>query len=93
MARAQGIATESGTYVGMAMSNGLVAVGGSLYAQTQLLADVTLGSGVIVIGLASVIVGESLLRFRGIWIALVGCVLGSIPASASASTSRPPTSI
>ena len=62
----------------MAMSNGLVALGGSLFAQTQLSADVTSGSGTIVVGLASVIVGELLLRFRGIWIALVGCVLGSI---------------
>ena len=78
MARAQGIATSRGTYLGMAMSNGLVALGGSLFAQTQLSADVTSGSGTIVIGLASVIVGESLLRFRGIWIALIGCVLGSI---------------
>jgi putative ABC transport system permease protein len=78
MARAQGISTSRGTYLGMAMSNGLVALGGSLFAQTQLYADVTSGSGTIIIGLASVIVGESLLRFRGIWIALLGCVLGSI---------------
>jgi putative ABC transport system permease protein len=78
MARAQGISTSRGTYLGMAMSNGLVALGGSLFAQTQLFADVTSGSGTIVIGLASVIVGESLLRFRGIWVALIGCIVGSV---------------
>ncbi|MCW5715330.1 MAG: ABC transporter permease [Bauldia sp.] len=78
MARAQGISTSASTYFGMALSNGLVALGGSLFAQTQLFADVTVGAGTIVIGLASVIIGESLLRFRGIWIALAGCVLGSI---------------
>lgn len=78
MARAQGISTSRSTYFGMALSNGLVALGGSLFAQTQLSADVTSGAGTIVVGLASVIVGESLLRFRGIWIALVGCVLGSV---------------
>lgn len=78
MARAQGISSSRTTYVGMAMSNGLVAFAGSLFAQTQLFADVTLGAGTIVIGLASVIVGESLLRFGGIWVALVGCVVGSL---------------
>ena len=77
MARAQGISTGRSVYLGMAMSNGLVAFAGALFAQTQLYADVGSGVGTIVIGLASVIVGESLLRFRGIWIALVGCVLGS----------------
>ncbi|MCC6735363.1 MAG: ABC transporter permease [Bauldia sp.] len=78
MARAQGISTSRSTYFGMALSNGLVALGGSLFAQTQLFADVTVGSGTIVIGLASVIIGESLLRSRSIWITLAGCVLGSV---------------
>lgn len=78
MARAQGISPGRGTYFGMPLSNGLVALGGSLFAQTQLSADVTSGSGTIVIGLASVIVGEALLRGRGIWLALVGCVVGSL---------------
>ncbi len=78
MARAQGISTGRSVYLGMAMSNGLVAFAGALFAQTQLYADVGSGVGTIVIGLASVIVGESLLRLRGIWIALVGCVVGSL---------------
>ena len=78
MAGAQGIRTGINKYVGMAISNGLVALAGALYAQTVLFADVGLGVGTIVVGLAAVIVGESLLRFRGVWIALIGAVAGSI---------------
>ncbi len=78
MARAQGINTGRHIYVGMAVSNGLVGFAGALFAQTNGFADVTTGVGTIVVGLAAVIVGETLLRFRGLWIVLVGCVVGSI---------------
>ena len=53
MARAQGIRTEFQVYVGMALSNALVAIGGSLFAQTNGFADVTTGVGTIVVGLAA----------------------------------------
>lgn len=78
MARAQGIATGRYIYAGMALSNGLVGLAGALFAQTNGFADVTSGVGTIVVGLAAVIIGETLLHFRGIWIVLVGCVVGSI---------------
>lgn len=78
MARAQGIRTEFQVYSGMALSNALVAVAGSLFAQTNGFADVTQGVGTIVIGLAAVIIGETLFRFGGIKVALIGCVFGSI---------------
>jgi len=78
MAKAQGIATNRYVYVGMALSNALVGLAGALFAQTNGFADVTAGVGTIVVGLAAVIVGETILRFRGLWWALVGCVLGSI---------------
>lgn len=78
MARAQGINTEVQVYAGMALSNALVAVAGAMFAQTNGFADVTQGVGTIVIGLAAVIIGETLFRFGGIWVALVGCVVGSI---------------
>jgi len=51
MARAQGIRTEFQVYVGMALSNALVGIGGSLFAQTNGFADVTTGVGTIVVGL------------------------------------------
>jgi putative ABC transport system permease protein len=78
MARAQGIATDRYIYVGMALSNGLVGFAGALFAQTNGFADVTSGVGTIVVGLAAVIVGETLFRSRSLWVLLVGVVLGSI---------------
>jgi putative ABC transport system permease protein len=78
MARAQGIGTDRYIYAGMALSNGLVGLAGALFAQTNGFADVTSGVGTIVVGLAAVIIGETILRFRGIWVMLVGCVVGSI---------------
>lgn len=78
MARAQGVRTDRQIYLGMALSNALVALGGSLFAQTNGFADVTSGVGTIVVGLAAVIIGETLLRSRFILVILIGCVLGSI---------------
>lgn len=78
MARAQGVRTDRQIYLGMALSNALVALGGSLFAQTNGFADVTSGVGTIVVGLAAVIIGETLLRSRLILVILIGCVLGSI---------------
>ncbi|MCG8597084.1 MAG: ABC transporter permease [Kiloniellales bacterium] len=78
MARAQGVATGRSTYVGMALSNALVALGGALFAQMNGFADITMGTGTIVVGLAAVIVGEVVLRSRLVVIAVVACVLGSV---------------
>lgn len=78
MARAQGVDTSRQIYLGMAISNALVALGGALFAQTNGFADVTSGVGTIVVGLAAVIIGETLFGARGILIALIGCVIGSI---------------
>ena len=78
MARAQGVNTGWQIYLGIAISNALVALGGALFAQTNGFADVTSGVGTIVVGLAAVIVGETLFGTRGLLMALVGCVVGSI---------------
>lgn len=78
MARAQGVATAGMILLGMAFSNALVALAGSLFAQSQGSADVTMGVGVIVVGLASVIGGEALMSTRTILLAVVACLLGSI---------------
>ena len=78
MARAQGVATGRSTYFGMALSNAMVALGGALFAQMNGFADITMGTGTIVVGLAAVIVGEVVLRSRLIVIAVVACVLGSV---------------
>ena len=62
----------------MALSNGLVALAGALFAQANGFADVTIGTGTIVVGLAAVIVGETLLPRPTVAAAVAGCVLGSV---------------
>lgn len=78
MARAQGIDTGRMTLLGIALSNGMVAFAGALFAQIQGGADITMGVGVIVIGLAAVILGEAVMSTRTIILATVACILGSI---------------
>lgn len=78
MAEAQGIDVGAVTCLGMALSNGLVALAGALFAQANGFADVTLGTGTIVVGLAAVIVGETLLPRPTVVAAVAGCILGSV---------------
>ncbi len=78
MAEAQGINTGRMILLGMAISNGFVAFAGALFAQSQGAADVTLGVGVIVIGLASVIGGEALISPRTVFRATLACIVGSL---------------
>jgi putative ABC transport system permease protein len=78
MARAQGINTGLFVLMGMALSNALVAFAGALFAQSQGAADVTMGVGVIVVGLAAVIGGEAVILPRTVFLATIGCVAGSL---------------
>ncbi|MGC8120450.1 ABC transporter permease [Marinobacter sp. VGCF2001] len=78
MARAQGIATGGMIVLGVALSNGLVGMAGALFAQSQGAADVTMGVGVIVIGLASLIGGEAVITPSTVVRALLACVVGAI---------------
>lgn len=78
MAQAQGVQTGSAILVGMAISNALVALAGALFAQTAGFADISIGTGTIVVGLAAVIVGETLLPARRIGLLVLACLLGSI---------------
>jgi len=66
------------TLLGLVLSNALVALAGALYAQAHGFADISMGTGTLITGLASVIVGESLLHKRQIFWILLSCVLGSI---------------
>jgi len=78
MARAQGVRTSWQIFIGMAISNALVAMGGAFYAQINRYADTSLGIGTIVLGLAAVIIGSTFLPWRRLIFALMGCVAGSI---------------
>jgi putative ABC transport system permease protein len=77
-ARAQGVNTIGTTYVGMAISNALVALAGAIFAQINGFADATMGTGTIVVGLAAVIIGEAIFGTRSVILSIVGCVLGSV---------------
>ena len=78
MARAQGVNTGLAVLAGMALSNALVGLAGALFAQTQGGADISMGVGTIVIGLAAVIVGESLLPSRKLYLATLAVIVGAI---------------
>jgi putative ABC transport system permease protein len=79
MLRALGTSTDRMTILGLAMSNGLVALSGSLFAQMQAFADAQMGIGVIVLGLASVILGQTLVGpVRSVTLAVVGAVMGAV---------------
>lgn len=62
----------------MALSNALVALAGALFAQTQGGSDISMGIGTIVIGLAAVIIGETLLPARRLFLTTLAVVLGAI---------------
>lgn len=80
MARAQGINTDFCRVLGLMLSNGLVALSGALLCQYQGFADIQMGRGAIVIGLAAVIIGEAVFGkiFHNFGFRLLGVTLGSI---------------
>lgn len=78
MVRASSINTTAVRWAALALANALVALSGAILAQCQGFGDVGAGSGMIVIGLASVIIGEVICGRRGIVIGIVSAVLGSV---------------
>lgn len=78
MIRALGASVESYIIMGLALSNGLVALSGALLAQYQGFADAQMGIGMIVWGLASVIIGEALTGARSLGLTISGAIMGSI---------------
>lgn len=80
MSRAQGINTKFYKVLGIMLSNGLVAFSGAFLAQYQGFADVKMGQGAIVIGLAAVIIGEAIFGkiFKNFALRLLGVALGSV---------------
>ena len=65
-------------YMGLMLSNGLVALGGALFTQANGFADVSTGVGTIIFGLAAVILGETVFRSRRMWALLLACLGGSV---------------
>ncbi len=78
MIRALGVSVDFIIILGLALSNGLIALSGSLLSQYQGFADVQMGIGMVVWGLASVIIGEALVGSARIGLLITGAVMGSV---------------
>jgi putative ABC transport system permease protein len=78
MIRALGVNVSTMVVLGLALSNGLIAMAGALLAQYQGFADVQMGIGMVVWGLASVIIGEALVGTRQLGFLITGAVMGSV---------------
>lgn len=78
MVRASSINTAFTITVGLCISNSLTALSGAVLAQYQKTADINLGTGMVIIGLASLIIGETIMPKGKFWMKALGAVLGSI---------------
>lgn len=78
MVRASSIDTDKMKIIGLGLANGLVGLSGALYTQQQMYADITAGIGMMVIGLASIIIGATFIRSSRISIQLAATVIGAI---------------
>jgi len=78
MVRASSINTALTITIGLAISNSLTALSGAVLAQYQRTADINLGTGMVIIGLASLIIGETLLSKGKVWMKVLGVIVGSV---------------
>ncbi len=78
MVRASSINTSFTITVGLCIANACTALSGALLAQYQKTADINLGGGMVIIGLASLIIGEAVLPKGKLWLKAAGAVIGSM---------------
>ena len=78
MVRASSINTAFTVTVGLCLSNAMTALSGAVLAQYQKIADINLGTGMVIIGLASLIIGETLMPRGKTWMKALGAILGSV---------------
>ena len=78
MVRASSINTGFTITIGLMLSNALTALSGAVLAQYQKTADINLGTGMVIIGLASLIIGETLMPKGKMWMKILGAIAGSI---------------
>ena len=78
MVRASSINTAFTISIGLMLANALTALSGAVLAQYQKTADINLGTGMVIIGLASLIIGETVLPRGRMWMKVLGAILGSI---------------
>lgn len=78
MVRASSIDTDKMKLIGLSLANGLVGLSGALYTQQQTYSDITAGIGMMVIGLASIIIGTTFIKNEKVLISLIATVVGAI---------------
>ena len=78
MVRASSINTGLTITIGLAVSNSITALSGAVLAQYQKTADINLGTGMVIIGLASLIIGETIFRKGKLWFKVLGAIVGCI---------------
>ena len=78
MVRASSINTGLTITIGLAISNSITALSGAVLAQYQKTADINLGTGMVIIGLASLIIGETVFRKGKLWFKVLGAIVGCI---------------
>ncbi len=81
MIRALGVNTDRMKITGLAIANALTALGGYLFSQVQGFTDISMGIGIVIIGLGSVIIAESIINWRqitSVWLSLMLVVIGAI---------------
>jgi putative ABC transport system permease protein len=78
MMKALGVNVNHMIVIGLGVSNGLIGLSGALLAQYQGFADVQMGIGMVVLGLASVIIGEALVGTQSLGLSIVGAIMGSV---------------
>jgi putative ABC transport system permease protein len=78
MIRALGVNTDWMIILGLGLANGMIGLSGSLLAQYQGFADAQMGIGMLVWGLASVIIGEALINTRSVGLLITGAIMGSV---------------
>lgn len=78
MVSSSSINVDSMKFLGLGLSNGLVGLSGALLVQFQNFCDVTGGTGMLVLGLAGIIIGEAILRPKGIGMGLIAAAIGAV---------------
>ena len=78
LAQNSGVNIKMMTIIGLTLSNGLIALGGALFSQNQGFVDVGSGVGTVIVGLASVMIGERILQYRSVIVQIISCLIGSV---------------
>jgi putative tryptophan/tyrosine transport system permease protein len=78
LAQNSGVNIKVMTVIGLALSNSLIALGGALFTQSQGFSDVGSGVGTVIVGLASVMIGERILQYRNVIVQIISCLIGSV---------------